>query len=198
VKRRGLTRWFGMLAAGCLLACSSAEEKAPAAAATDPVEAARQAGYTVGYIGVNDIAEGDTLNDDPGLTIIERSVSFPAEADGGEAFAWEFYAESLKPVKLVLFRENGDRFELVGESRLVVPRQLGSNRLALREPIPLEHRYKFGIIQPEEGVVPFRRVRNWKTMITTKSLERPFMHRDRFSVYGWRYAVRVFWRQGEQ
>lgn len=181
-----------------LAACGGDKEAPPPPPLPDPVEAARQAGYTVDHVGVNDIAEGDTLNGDAGLTLVESTVSFPPAAAGGEVFAWEFYAESLKPVKLTVWREEGDRFELVGESELVVPRQLGPNRLRLREPIPIEPRDKFGIYQPEEGVVPFRKVKNWKAMITAQPFRRPFMPRDLFSVYGWRYAVRVYWRvQGD-
>ena len=55
----------------------------------------------------------------------------------------------------------------------------------------------FGIIQPEEPAIPFKKIFSWKTFITMHPFERPLMRRDRFAVYGWRYSVRVFWRDAE-
>jgi len=147
-------------------------------------------------VGVRNVAEGDTSSGHPGLCIIETTMKFPPPAEGGEVFAWEFYARELRPVKLIIVRfdESGEHFELVGESETVVPRERGVNRFALREPIPVGFRYMFGIVQPEKPAVPFRKVHNWKTLITTRPLERPLMRRDYFATYGWRYSVRVFWR----
>ena len=146
---------------------------------------------------VFNVAEGDTLNLDRNLTIIETTRVLPPSADGGEVFAWEFYAAALRPVKLLIFRwsDGKSKLELVGEGRMVVPRQLGLNRMALPEPIPVGFRYMMGIYQPEEGAVPFKKIRNWKTLITPRSFERPFTERDAFVTYGWRYSYRVFWRQ---
>ena len=87
-----------------------------------------------------------------------------------------------------------EHFELVGESELVIPKKTGSNRFLLREPIPIGRGFMYGLLQPEEPVVPFTKVRNWKAMLTLRPFERPLMRRDRFSVYGWRYSVKVFWR----
>jgi len=64
----------------------------------------------------------------------------------------------------------------------------------LREPIPVGFRYMFGIVMPKEESVPFKKVTSWKTLITTRPLERLRMRRDGFVTYGWRYSVRVFWR----
>ena len=48
---------------------------------------------------------------------------------------------------------------------------------------------------PGEGTIPFRKVRNWKMLISQQPLERPFIDRKPFAMYGWRYGVRVFWRR---
>ena len=155
------------------------------------------AGTRVDTVGVFNLAEGDTLNLDRNLTIIETTRVLPPSADGGEVFAWEFYAAALRPVRLLIFRwsDGKSKLELVGEGRMVVPRQLGLNRMALPEPIPVGFRYMMGIYQPEEGAVPFKKIRNWKTLIRPRSFERPFTERDAFVTYGWRYSYRVFWRQ---
>ncbi len=188
---------------GALLLCwlvACGEQPPPPIQEEDPVARLLAAGVQVDTVGVLDLAEADTLNLDQGLTIVETTVSFPPEAGDGEVFAWEFYAQELRPVKLIIVRfdQKRDLLELVGESEMVVPRQKGPNHFLLREPIPVRHRDLFGIIQPEEGAVPFKKVRNWHTLITARPFTRPLMRRDLFSMYGWRYAVRVFWRKAGQ
>jgi len=166
----------------------------------DPVVVAQAAGWDVDTVGVVNLAEGDTINLDEGLTIIETTRIFPPEADEGAAFAWEFQAQSLNPVKLLIVRavDGARSFEILGESPMVVPRQLGANRFELPEPIPLKYPCMFGIYMPEAGTVPFRKVTNWKSLIAMRPLERPFIDRTPFSMYGWRYGVRVFWRRPGQ
>ncbi|MEE2658094.1 MAG: hypothetical protein VX733_06275 [Candidatus Latescibacterota bacterium] len=160
------------------------------------MQAAIDAGWAVDTVGVRNITEADTINLDTGLTIVETTRSFPMSARGGEVFAWEFYAETLNPVKLLILAPAEDRgFELVGESPLVVPPRPGVHRIALPEPIPVDFRYKFAIFMPEASSVPFRKVLNWKTLIRQSPFERPYTAREGFSMYGWRYAVRVFWRK---
>jgi hypothetical protein len=158
---------------------------------------AAAAGARVDTVGILNLADADTLNQDQGLTIVETTFSFPPEASGGEVFAWEFNARELRPVKLLIVRfdQGKDNIELVGESELVVPRQVGLNRFVLREPIPIQARDFYGIYQPEAGAIPFKKIRNWKALITAKPLTRPWMKRDVFSMYGWQYALRVFWRK---
>ena len=123
---------------------------------------AAAAGVQVDTVGVRDIASGDTLNTMAGLTIIDREVTFPPTAKDGEVFAWDYYAESLNPVKLIIMRANGKQLELVGESPMSIPRQLGLNRLELPEPIPIRWRDMMGLYQPEAGPVSFRKIRNYK------------------------------------
>ena len=122
---------------------------------------------------------------------------FPPEAANGEAFAWEFYAERLNAVKLIIVRHDPSKeyYELVGESETVIPRQIGVNRFQLREPIPLGFRYMFGIVQPKAPAIPFKKIFNWKTQITMRPFQRLLTRRDWFATYGWRYSVRVFWRE---
>ena len=166
-------------------------------------EVARQAepevwvGTRVDTIGVRNLAEGDTLNQERGLTVVETTGTFPGD---GEVFAWEFYAQRLRPVKLIIVRYDQGReyFELVGESETIIPERIGVNRFVLRERIPVGYGCMFGVVQPEESAIPFRKIRNWKAMITMRPFERPLMRRDWFAVYGWRYAVRVYWRQTEE
>lgn len=193
----GVYLLWGCLLGAFLLGGCQADKPAPEAGA-DPLAAARQAGYTVAYVGITDLAEGDTLNADAGLTIIENTIVFPDAAVGAEAFAWEFEARSLKPIKLIVLKPVEEGFELVGESQLVVPRRLGANLMALREPIPVGPKYRYGLLQPEEGVVPFKIVQNWKTLITVKPFPRPLVKRDGFANYGWRYSMRVHWRKMEE
>ena len=97
-----------------LWGCGDAQE----VPSTDPVVAAFEAGWNVDTVGVANIAEGDTINLDVGLTIIETTRIFPPEANGGEVFAWEFEARELTPVKLLIVRavDGGKNFELIGES----------------------------------------------------------------------------------
>ena len=184
-----------LLAAGLWVSCGEGPRSGELAT-SDPIAAALEAGFQVDTVGVRNLAEGDTLNLFRGLTIIETTKTFPPDTREAEAFAWEFYAEALRPVKLIVVRYARDEksFELVGESPIVLPERLGINRIALPEPIPVSAGDKFGIYQPEEGTIPFRKIRNWKTMIAAGSFERPFTSRDRFATYGWRYAVRVYYR----
>jgi hypothetical protein len=115
----------------------------------DPTPSPRltMACWQVDTVGVRNIAEGDTINLDEGLTIIETTRIFPPEADGGEVFTWEFEARELTPVKLLIVRtvDGAKKFELLGESPMVIPRQIGSNRFELPEPIPLQYPCLFGI-----------------------------------------------------
>ena len=90
--------------------------------------------------------------------------------------------------------DGGKNFELIGESPMVVPRQLGANRFELPEAIPLQFPCLFGLYMPEKGAIPFRKVRNWKTLISASPFQRPLLHRSNFAMYGWRYGTRVFWR----
>ena len=89
-------------------------------------------------------------------TIVENTWRF---AESGEVLAWEFYAERLRPVKLIVLRalDKGKRFELLGESETVIPKKIGINHFVLREPIPVEPRDYFGFIQPEEQAIPFKK-----------------------------------------
>lgn len=187
-----------LLLGGLLAGCGGSGQ--PADNQPDPVVQAAAEGARVDTVGILTLADADTLNQDQGLTIVETTFSFPPEAAGGEVFAWEFYAQELRPVKLLIMRfdQARDNLELVGESEMVVPRQKGSNRFALREPIPIRPRDFYGIHQPEAGTVPFKKVYNWKTLITIKPLTRPWMRRNQFSMYGWRYALRVFWRKEKE
>ena len=190
-------RWvFGILAAlGAGIAACSQEQVQELPAEVDPVAQAVAAGVQVDTVGVRNIASGDTLNNMAGLTIIDREVTFPPTAKDGEVFAWDYYAESLKPVKLIIMRANDHQLELVGESPMSIPRHLGLNRLELPEPVPIRWRDMIGIYQPEAGPVSFKVVRNYKTLISDKAYQRPFTNRDHFSMYGWRYSIRVFWRE---
>jgi hypothetical protein len=141
----------------------------------------------------------DSVSGHKGLTVIETTVRFPGEVAYAEAFAWEFSACALKPIKLIVVRydRKAQRYELVGEGETRIPRQLGLNRFVLREPIPVSRGCMYGIHMPGAEAVPFSPTRNWKAMITTGGLQRPFMPRDAFAMYGWKYAVRVFWRSRE-
>lgn len=159
-----------------------------------------QEGMHVDSVGVRNLAQGDTLVDFSPLVVIETTVRLPREADGGEVFAWEFYAEQLNPVKLLIVREHesGEHFEIVGESETFVPVHKGINRHVLREPIPVAFKDMVGLVQPAEATVPFRKITGWKTLIAARPLERPLMRRDRFAMYGWRYSLRVLWRITEE
>ncbi|MBI2502716.1 MAG: hypothetical protein HYW07_05730 [Candidatus Latescibacteria bacterium] len=188
---------LGLLPLLGLLASCGGSPQPPADTQPDPVARMAAEGAYVDTVGLRNLAEADTLNEDQGLTIVETTVSFPPEAGGGEVFAWEFNARELRPVKLLIMRfdQGKNNLELVGESELVVPRQKGPNRFVLREPIPIRPRDLYGIYQPEAGAIPFKKVHNWKTLITIKPLVRPWMKRELFAMYGWRYALRVFWRK---
>ena len=150
----------------------------------------------VDTMGVNNISEGDTIHSESGLVMIEKTGTFPYSGRESEVFAWEIFARQLRPVKLVIvkFDKNREHFQLVGESETIIPRKVGVNRFVLREPIPIGPRYMYGLIQPEEPAVPFKKILNWKAMLTLQPFERPLMRRDHFTVYGWRYSMRVFWR----
>ena len=155
-----------------------------------------QEGVYVDSVGVRNLAQGDTLVDHAPLVAIETTVKIPSTADGGEVFAWEFYAEELNPVKLIIVRDHadGEHFEIVGESETFVPARTGTNRHVLREPIPIRFKDMIGFMQPAAATLSFRNVKGWKTLIAARPLERPLMRRDHFAMYGWRYSLRVFWR----
>ena len=183
---------FGLAA----LVCSCAESPPSELGEDEFRRLVTQEGMHVDSVGVRDLAQGDTLVDYSPLVVIERTVSFPREAEGGEVFAWEFYAEQLNPVKLLIVREekSGENFEIVGESETFVPAHKGINRHILREPIPVSFKDMLGFVQPAEATVPFRNVKGWKTLISASPLERPLIRRDKFAMYGWRYSLRVLWR----
>lgn len=184
-------RLASLLLAGLLCACAGEERSSEDATARQPLT---EEWGQVDTVGVVNIAEGDTSSGYSGLTLIETTRRFGGD---GEVVGWEFFARELNPVKLIIVRraDSDDYFELVGESETIIPRKRGVNRFALREPIPVGFRYMFGVVQPEEPTIPFRKVLNWQTLISTRPLERPLMRKDRFVVYGWRYSVRVFWRR---
>jgi hypothetical protein len=169
-----------------------ADSEPPATA--DPLKAALAAGFAVDTVGVRNLAEGDTLNLDAGLTIIETTVKFP---ERGEVFAWEFNAETMNPVKLLVVRwkDSRTRLELIGESPTVIPQRLGLNRVELPEPIPVRRRDMMGIYMKEAGSVPFRKLTSWKTLIMPRPFERPYTRRELFTMYGWRYGFCAFWRK---
>ncbi len=195
--RKSATRLVLLATAVLAAACGQNSGDTGAAAEFDRVWAAA---VNIDSVGVSNIAEGDTIVSESGLTMYETTGPIRYDPDNlTELFAWEFYAESLNPVKLLVARFTHDRaeFELIGESEVVIPRQLGPNRLILREPVPIGPDTMYGLFQPEGPVVPFRKIRNWKSMLTVKSFERPLMRRDWFAVYGWRFAMKVFWRDAQ-
>lgn len=157
-------------------------------------------GMHIDSVGVRNLAQGDTLVDYSPLIVIETTFKIPRQAEGGEVFAWEFYAEQLNPVKLLVVRDanDGEHYEIVGESETFVPAHKGINRHILREPIPVAFKDMVGLVQPGEATVPFRKVVGWKTLISARPLQRPFIPRDRFAMYGWRYSMRVLWRVKEE
>lgn len=179
---------LGMIGVGC-------DDKQ--SGGSDPVMRQVLKGWHVDTVGVVNITEADTVNTDRGLLAIETTRVFPLEANGGEVFAWEFNAVALNPVKMLILRpvHGKDSFEIIGESPMVVPRHKGANVFELPEPIPLQFPCLLGFYMPEEGTIGFRKVRNWKMLITTEPLQRPFISRTPFSMYGWRYGVRAFWRK---
>ena len=192
--------WAVVALSGLLIACGDPPPDADGVAvplAEDAVAAARAAGFAVDTVGVRNLAEGDTLNLDKRLTIVETTVKFP---EHGEVFAWEFNAETLNPIKLLIVRWKDSRrqLELIGESPTVMPERLGLNKIELPEPIPVRRRDMMAIYMPEAGTVPFRKVKSWKTLIMPRALERPYTRRDRFTMYGWRYGVRAFWRRAAE
>ncbi len=150
----------------------------------------------VDTVGVAHLAEGDTVSGHEGLTVIESTVRFPEAAAGSEVFAWEIHARTLAPVKLIIVRYDdlGQQYELIGESETLVPHQTGLNRFVLQEPIPVRRGDLYGLHMPAAEAVPFKEVMNWQTLITTRGLSRPFMPRDHFAMYGWRFSARVFYR----
>lgn len=151
-------------------------------------------------VGVRNLAQADTTSDYEGLVIIDRQFTFPRSAQGGEVFAWEYYAESLDPIKLIMVQleESGELVEVIGESQMIVPERKGINRHILREPIPIQFGCMMGLVQPKNAVVPFRILKGYKTLITARDFERPYMRRDAFAMYGWRYAMRIFWRKDSE
>ena len=195
--RKSATRLVLLTTVVLAAACGQKAGDKGAAAEFDRVWAAA---VNVDSIGVSNIAEGDTIVSESGLTMYETTGPIRYDPDNPtELFAWEFYAESLNPVKLLVARFTQDRaeFELVGESEVIIPSQLGPNRHLLREPVPIGPGFMYGLLQPEGPVVPFRKIRNWKSMLTIRPFERPLMRRDGFSVYGWRFALKVFWRDAQ-
>ncbi|MEE3233556.1 MAG: hypothetical protein VX294_05260 [Candidatus Latescibacterota bacterium] len=158
-----------------------------------------QADLSIDTVGVRNVASFDSSSSHQGLVIIDRQYTFPNMAAGGEVFAWEFYAESIDPIKLIMvkFDDSGDLFEMIGESATIVPSTIGVNRHILREPIPISKGCMMGLLQPKGGTIPFSKIRGYRTFIAARELERPFMKRDLFAMYGWRYAMRVFWRSTE-
>lgn len=185
---------IGCFVCACLLGCGG-----DATPPSDPMWDALFADNAVRIdtVGVRDLTQADTTSNHHGLVIIDRQFTFSRDAQGGEVFAWEYFAESLDPIKLIMVKidESGELVEVIGESQMVVPERKGINRHILREPIPIQFGCMMGLVQPKDAVVPFRVLKGYKTLITARGFERPFMRRDTFAMYGWRYAMRVFWRK---
>ena len=155
-----------------------------------------QTDVIIDTVGARNLSKFDSSSSHEGLVIIDRQYTFPTSSDGGEVIAWEFYAESKAPVKLILvkFNDSKEMFEIIGESETLVPKNIGINRHILKEPIPIFMGCMMGLVQTKGGTIPFRKIRGYRTFIADRELERPFMRRDVFAVYGWRYNMRVFWR----
>ncbi len=187
-----MARWLFLLFAWVACGGDSAPQSNPAWDALFVQE-----GMRVDTVGVRNLADHDTLSEHSGIVIIDRQFTFPPDAIGGEVFAWEYYAQELKPIKLIVgkFEESGEFVEIIGESEMVVPEKKGLNRHILREPIPIFQGCMMGLVQPQGGVIPFRKLTGYKTLITARPFQRPLMRRDAFAMYGWRYALRIFWRQ---
>ena len=189
-----MIKWLFLLLA--LVACSGDSER------SDPAWDALfvQEGMRVDTVGVRSMADHDTVSEHSGLVIIDRQFTFPPDAIGGEVFAWEYYAQELNPIKLIIgkFEESGEFIEIIGESEMIVPEKSGLNRHVLREPIPIFQGCLIGLVQPQGPTIPFRKLTGYKTLITARPFQRPLMRRDAFAMYGWRYALRVFWRQKEK
>ena len=187
--------WLKLCAVGILLAGCGDGSEPPENLQWDALFT--DSGMRVDTVGVRNLAQADTTSDYQGLVVIDRQFTFPRNAQRGEVFAWEYYAVSLDPIKLIMVQveESGELVEVIGESQMVVPKRKGVNRHILREPIPIQFGCMMGLVQPKNGVVPFRVLTGYKTLITSRGFERPFMRRDFFAMYGWRYAMRVFWRK---
>ena len=74
---------FGLAA----LVCSCAESPPSELGEDEFRRLVTQEGMHVDSVGVRDLAQGDTLVDYSPLVVIERTVRFPREAEGGEVFA---------------------------------------------------------------------------------------------------------------
>ena len=155
-----------------------------------------QTDVMIDSVGARNLSKFDSSSSHEGLVIVDRQYTFPPNSAGGEVVAWEFYAESKAPVKLILvkFNDSKEMFEIIGESATLVPKNIGINRHILKEPIPIFMGCMMGLVQKKGGTIPFRKIRGYRTFIAGRDLERPFMRRDVFAVYGWRYNMRVFWR----
>ena len=195
LRRPAQTQFLPILAAATIAIWGCGDQDEPRGG--DPVMAQVLQGWHVDTVGVVNITEADTINTDRGLLAVETTRVFPLEANGGEVFAWEFNALELNPVKMLILRpvRGEDSFEIIGESPMVIPRHKGANRFELPEPIPLQFPCLLSFYMPEEGTIGFRKVQDWKMLITTAPLQRPFISRVPFSMYGWRYGIRAFWRK---
>ena len=82
-----------------LVACGQPSSESGDAAAFGEV---LKASVNVDSTGVANIAEGDTIHSESGLTMYETTgpLAFNGEKPT-EVFAWEIYAEKLRPVKLI-------------------------------------------------------------------------------------------------
>jgi hypothetical protein len=158
-----------VLLAACGDTVSGSEPDSSPPSSTDAVAAALAAGFAVDTVGVRNLAEGDTLNLDEGLTIIQTTVRIPEK---GEVFAWEFNAQTMNPVKLLIVRwkDSRTRLELIGEGPTVIPGRLGPNKIQLPEPIPVLRGDMMAIYMPEAGTIPFRKIKSWKTLIMPRPL----------------------------
>ena len=187
--------WLQLCVVGVFLAGCGGNSEAPQNPQWDALFT--DAGMRVDTVGVRNLAQADTTSDYQGLVIIDHQFTFPRNARGSEVFAWEYYAESLDPIKLIMVQvdESGELVEVIGESQMVVPERKGVNRHILREPIPIQFGCMMGLVQPKNAVVPFRVLTGYRTLITSRGFERPLMRRGDFAMYGWRYAMRVFWRK---
>jgi hypothetical protein len=99
----------------------------------------------------NDVAPRSETDTFRNFHIVDTNNPFN---ENGLVTQWEIYANDTLPVELVLYRNNGGAFSVIGRSGLETP-VLGFNQFSLASPVAVELGDFVGVYVQDTGVVAY-------------------------------------------
>ena len=103
----------------------------------------------------NSLVNRPSLDSFVNFSIVDRNNAIPA---AGVVTGWQIYAGDTTPVRLLVYRQSGSNYTLVGKSPLVTPAALGVNSFSLASPISVQAGDFLGYYTQSNGAVPYDNV----------------------------------------